>query len=100
MYFKATGDTSRQQIINYGNQSSSASVTQNPPYTSPLIPYCSGDQLYIFGYYNDVAGGASTVAIYNASATPVATKADNGYVVNNVGVTTGSGSALAVYTMP
>ena len=100
MFFKATGDTTRQQITTYGNQSSYAAVTQNPPYTSSLLPYCSGDQLYISAYYNDVVGGASTVAIFNASSTPVATHADNIYVVNGLGVTTGSGMSTTNYTMP
>lgn len=100
MYFKSTGDTSRQQIITYGNQSGYAAVTQNPPFTSPLLPYCSGDWIYVEAQYNDVAGGASTVGIYNASSTPVATMTDNRYVVNGSNVTVGSGSALVTYTMP
>lgn len=100
MFFKSTGDTSRQQIITYGNQSGYAAVTQNPPFTSPLLPYCSGDHIYVGAQYNDVAGGASTVAICNASVTPVATNTGNGYVVNGYGVTTGSGLVLVTYTMP
>ena len=100
MYFKATGDTSRQQIVSFGNQSTSQAVTQNPPYTSPLLPFCSGDHLYISAYYNDVAGGTSTVAIFNASNTPVATQSGSMYVVNGSGVTTGSGFVLGNYTMP
>ena len=100
MYFKATGDTSRQQVVNFGNQSTSSAVTQNPPYTSPLLPFCSGDHLSISAYYADVAGGASTVAILNSMSTPMATATGNGYVVNGSGVTTGSGLVFTTYTMP